>query len=74
MELEEIPPGKQTQLTVIYDPSVHPGLVGKIKRIVYIQSNDPVQEEVELELVGNILPSSNSGEKSDNGTILENRT
>jgi hypothetical protein len=60
VELEEIPPGKQTPLTVIYDPSVHPGLVGKIKRIVYVQSNDPVQEEVELELIGNVLPSSKS--------------
>ncbi len=60
VELEEISPGKQTLLTVIYDPSVHPGLVGKIKRIVYVQSNDPLQEEVELELVGNVLPSSKS--------------
>lgn len=58
VESEEIPAGEQTKLTVTYDPSVHPGLVGKIKRIVYIKSNDPLNKEVELELVGNSLPSS----------------
>lgn len=58
VESEEILPGEQTKLTVTYDPSVHPGLVGKIKRVVYIKSNDPSNKEVELELVGNSLPSS----------------
>ncbi len=63
IESNEIAPGKQTKLTVIYDPSVHPGLVGKIKRIIYVQSNDPLQEEIELELVGNVRPSSKSAKK-----------
>lgn len=60
VESTEILPGEQTKLTVNYDPSVHPGLVGKIKRIVYIKSNDPKRKEVELVLTGNSLPSSNS--------------
>ena len=55
VESEEILPGEQTALTVTYDPSVHPGLVGKIERVVYIKSNDPLQKEVELELTGNSL-------------------
>jgi hypothetical protein len=63
---EEIAPGEQTELVVTYDPSVHPGLVGRIKRVVYVQSNDPLQEEVELELVGNVLPSSKSESGEDN--------
>lgn len=58
VESEEILPGEQTKLTVMYDPSVHPGLVGEIQRIVYIKSNDPLNKEVELELIGNSLPSS----------------
>ena len=58
VENEEIQPGEKTKLTVTYDPSIHPGLVGNIKRVVYIQSNDPLQSEIELELVGNSLPSS----------------
>ncbi len=62
VESEEIPPGEQTKLIVNYDPSVHPGLVGKITRIVYIKSNDPLNEEIELELVGNSLPSSKTDE------------
>lgn len=62
VEAEEIPPGGETKLIVKYDPSVHPGLVGKIKRIVYIKSNDPLHEEVELELIGNALASSESRE------------
>lgn len=64
VESEEVLPGEQTKLIVTYDSSVHPELVGKIKRIVYIQSNDPFQEEAELELTGNILPKTNSGEES----------
>jgi len=55
VEEEDIGPGKQTELIVTYDPSVHPNLTGPIKRIVYVQSNDPLKEEVELELAGNII-------------------
>lgn len=54
---KEIASGEETELTVTYDPSVHPGFVGKIKRVVYIQSNDPIHEEVELRLTGNSLAS-----------------
>ncbi|RMF56180.1 DUF1573 domain-containing protein, partial [Candidatus Woesearchaeota archaeon] len=70
VESEEIAPGSQTKLTVSYDPSVHPGLTGRIKRIVYIKSNDPLNEEVELELTGNMLPSStgeNDSEEKEEG-------
>ncbi len=59
VESEEIAPGEQTELIVSYDPSVHPELVGKIERVVYIKSNDPLQEEVELNLVGEVLPGNN---------------
>lgn len=54
---ETIAPGSSTTLHVAYDPSVHQGLVGKLKRVVYVQSNDPAQEEVELELSGNQIAS-----------------
>ena len=65
VESEEINPGEQTKLTVTYDPSVHPDLVGKIKRVVYVQSNDPLNEEVELELIGNSLASGTGGENKE---------
>jgi len=51
--------GETTKLTVTYDPSIHPDLIGKMERVVYVKSNDPKNEEVELTLVGNSLPSSN---------------
>ncbi|MBR9699343.1 DUF1573 domain-containing protein [Candidatus Woesearchaeota archaeon] len=56
---DTVQPGEEATLTVTYDPSVHPGLVGEMERVVYIKSNDPLQKEVELELVGNSLPSAN---------------
>lgn len=62
VESEEIYPGEQTKLIVYYDPSVHPELTGKIKRIIYVKSNDLFQEEVELELTGNILPENSNEE------------
>jgi len=65
VESDEILPGEQTQLTVTYDPSVHPGLTGKINRVVYIKSNDPFNEEIELNLVGNSLPSSKPSEEHE---------
>ena len=52
---EKIQPGEQTTLTVTYDPSVHPELTGKIKRVVYVKSDDPLKEEIELEITGNII-------------------
>lgn len=55
VQSEEIQPGEQTTLTVTYDPSVHPELTGKIKRVVYVKSDDPLHEEVELEITGNII-------------------
>ncbi len=69
IDSKEILPGKEAKLTVNYDPSVHPGLTGKIKRIVYIKSNDPLNEEIELELVGNSLPSSKSKEINSEGKL-----
>ncbi len=63
VESKEIPPGEQIELIITYDSSVHPELTGKIKRIIYIKSNDPFQEEVELELTGNILSKTSSEEE-----------
>ncbi len=54
---KEILLGEEAELAVSYDPNMHPGLVGEIKRVVYIQSNDPSDPEVQLELYGNSLPA-----------------
>jgi len=57
---EKIKPGKETELNVTYDPSTHPGLTGRIERIVYISSNDPENPETELKITGNVLPLENA--------------
>ncbi len=62
VDKEVLQPGEQAQLTVSYDPRIHKGLVGPIKRIVYIQSNDPLQQEVSLALIGNMLPDNGEDE------------
>lgn len=53
---DAIEPGQETELKVTYDPSTHPGLTGRIERIVYISSNDPENPEAELKITGNVLP------------------
>ncbi len=59
---ETIEPGRETKLTVTYDPSTHPGLTGKIERVVYISSNDPENREVGLKITANVLPSGEENE------------
>jgi|SRR3989338_1598788 len=51
----KVEPGEQTELVVTYDPSVHPDLRGSFKRLVYIKSNDFMNEELALTLVGNAV-------------------
>jgi hypothetical protein len=49
-QLEEttLAPGAATDLTVTFDPQAHPGLYGPLLRMVYLQSNDPAQPEIEV--------------------------
>lgn len=48
--------GGQTELTIVFDPEAHPGLYGPLMRMVYLQSNDPNQPELEIPIQVNILP------------------
>lgn len=74
VEKTTIKPGSQTKLLVTYDPLAHGGTVGAIKRVVYIQSNDPEHEEVELELVGNVLASSKTPSPTTKSQIISRDT
>lgn len=47
--------GAAGQLTVRFDPQTHPGLYGPVLRLVYLQSNDPAQAEVEVPLYVTIM-------------------
>lgn len=56
-QLEEtvLAPGAATDLTVTFDPQAHPGLYGPLLRMVYLQSNDPAQPEIEVPVHVTIL-------------------
>ena len=51
----ELAPGAVTNLTIAFDPQAHPGLYGPLLRMVYLQSNDPAQPEVEVPVSVEIL-------------------
>jgi hypothetical protein len=51
----ELAPGATTNLTITIDPQAHPGLYGPLLRVVYLQSNDPAQPEVEVPVTVEIL-------------------
>lgn len=51
-----IEPDASHTLTITFDPMVHPDENGPITRMVYIQSSDPNQPELEIEVTGVVLP------------------
>jgi hypothetical protein len=51
---ERIVPGQAADLRVTFDPNYH-GTEGRVFRLVFIKSNDPVQPEVQLEIRANVV-------------------
>lgn len=56
MDTSPISLGASRVLTITFDPMVHPDENGPITRMVYIQSSDPNQPELEIEVTGKVLP------------------
>lgn len=51
----KIEPGNSTILTVTFDPTaMDPPIRGEVLRIIYVQTNDPDQEEKEIEITANV--------------------
>jgi len=45
----EVKPGESAKVTAIYDPAAHgPKGIGKIKRIIYLDTNSTVEEQVQI--------------------------
>lgn len=42
-------------MTVTFDPMTHPDQLGKIERVVYLQTSDPERPEVEIDITGNVV-------------------
>jgi len=56
IESESLLPGRETKLTVTFDPNLMgDDLRGPVERFVYVKSNDPINPEVEIELKANIV-------------------
>ena len=56
MDSSPIEPGNSRPLTIQFDPMVHPNENGPITRMVYLQSSDPNQPELEIEITGTVMP------------------
>lgn len=56
-EMNESPlePGESREMRVSFDPMVHPDQLGNIERVVYLQTSDPENPEVEIDLIGNVI-------------------
>jgi hypothetical protein len=62
LEPMRLDPGASGTLHIEYDAGAHgPELTGTLVRQVFINSNDPAQPEVTVELAVNIIPAQQSG-------------
>ena len=57
MDMSPLEPGLSRPLTISFDPMAHPDQSGPITRAVYLQTSDPEQPEVEIEVIGNVISS-----------------
>lgn len=55
MDQSPLPPDASRNMTVTFDPMVHPDQLGAIQRVVYLQTSDPIQPETEINLTGNVI-------------------
>src|SRR3989338_9059763 len=52
----EVSPGKEAQLTVIYDPTFHgPTGIGPITRLISVETNDKIKPKLEFSLKGVVV-------------------
>lgn len=54
MDESPIKPNESREMTVTFDPMVHPDQFGKIERVVYLQTSDPENPEIEIDITGNV--------------------
>lgn len=57
MDQTPLAPGDRRTLLIRFDPMVHPDESGQITRAVYLQSSDPEQPEVIIDITGNVIPT-----------------
>ncbi|NIA02103.1 MAG: DUF1573 domain-containing protein [Nitrospirae bacterium] len=65
MGLSDLGPGESREMIVEFDPNVHPDQLEFIERVIYLQTSDVVQPEIEIDITGNVLGGNAPLEESD---------
>ena len=55
MDMSDLDPGETRAMTVTFDPMTHPDQLGMIERVVYLQTSDPTQPEIEIDITGFVI-------------------
>ncbi len=55
MDESPLMPKESREMTVTFDPMVHRDQFGKIERVVYLQTTDPKNPEIEIDITGNVI-------------------
>ncbi|MBI4437429.1 DUF1573 domain-containing protein [Candidatus Uhrbacteria bacterium] len=56
MDASPLAPGDERTLTIRFNPMTHPDESGPITRVVYVQTSDPTQPEMEINVTGVVIP------------------
>lgn len=56
MDMADLTPNETRTMHVTFDPMTHPDQTGPIERVIYLQTSDPNQPEIQIDLTGNVIP------------------
>lgn len=59
MDMSDLNLGESREMKVTFDPMVHPDQFGPVKRVVYLQTSDPENPEIEIDIEGNVVKGEN---------------
>ncbi|MDP2624968.1 MAG: DUF1573 domain-containing protein [Candidatus Peregrinibacteria bacterium] len=55
MDMADLEPGEVRTMKVTFDPMTHPEQSGTIERVVYLQTSDPNQPEIQIDITGFVV-------------------
>lgn len=56
MDLTDLAPNTTRSLDITFDPMAHPDQFGPVTRVVYLQTSDSKNPEIEINVTGNVIP------------------
>ncbi|MDP2683711.1 MAG: DUF1573 domain-containing protein [bacterium] len=66
MSTDTLEPGEKRVMKISFDPMVHPDFRGELTRVVYLQTSDPYNPEIEINITGVVVSSDNNAQINDN--------